>query len=203
MFKRLALALGASLALAAAGLSPAHAQGAAQAVQSGAYTLEPTHTEILFGVGHFGFSTYYGQLPGASGSLTLDAANPAASQLDISVPVANLWTASDKLTGELKSADWLDAAKYPTITFHSTKVTPTGAATADIAGDLTIHGVTRPEVLHATFTKGGVFPMIQKYMIGFNVTGQIKRSDFGVSNYVQFGLADTVDLIISAPFVKN
>jgi polyisoprenoid-binding protein YceI len=203
MFKPLALALCASLALAAASLSAAHAQGAAPAVQSGAYTLEPTHTEILFGVGHFGFSTYYGQLPGASGSLTLDAANPAASQLDISVPVANLWTASDKLTGELKSAEWLNAAKYPAITFHSTQVTPTGATTADIAGDLTIHGVTRPELLHATFNRGGVFPMIQKYMIGFNVTGQIKRSDFGVSNYVQFGLADTVDLIISAPFVKN
>jgi polyisoprenoid-binding protein YceI len=203
MFKRLALALGASLALAAAGLSPAHAQGAAPAVQSGAYTLEPTHTEILFGVGHFGFSTYYGQFPGASGSLTLDAANPAASQLDVSVPVANLWTASDKLAAELKSADWLDAAKYPALTFHSTKITPTGATTADVAGDLTIHGVTRPVVLQATFTRGAVFPMIQKYVIGFNVTGRIKRSDFGVSNYVQYGLADDVDLIISAPFVKN
>jgi polyisoprenoid-binding protein YceI len=203
MFKRLALALGASLALAAAGLSPAHAQGAPPAVQSGAYTLEPTHAEVLFGVGHFGFSTYYGQFPGASGSLTLDAANPAASQLDVSIPVAGVWTASDKLTGELKSADWLDATAFPTMTFHSTKVTPTGPTTADVAGDLTIHGVTRPVVFQATFTRGAVFPMIQKYMIGFNVTGHIKRSDFGVSKYVQFGLADDVDLIISAPFVKN
>jgi polyisoprenoid-binding protein YceI len=204
MFRRLTLALAASLALANLALAgAAAAQGPTPAVQSGAYTLEPTHTEILFGVGHFGFSTYYGQFPGASGSLTLDAANPAASQLDVSVPVANLWTASDKLAAELKSADWLDAAKYPALTFHSTKITPTGATTADVAGDLTIHGVTRPVVLQATFTRGAVFPMIQKYVIGFNVTGRIKRSDFGVSNYVQYGLADDVDLIISAPFVKN
>ncbi len=197
------LALAATLALAGAAAAPeANAQDTPLA-QSGTYALEPLHAEILFGVGHFGFSTYYGQFPGASGSLTLDAANPAASQLDVSVPVVGVWTASDKLTGELKSADWLDAATYPTMTFHSTKITPTGATTADVAGDLTLHGVTKPVVLKATFTRGAVFPMNQKYMIGFNVTGHIKRSDFGVSKYVQYGLADDVDLIISAPFERK
>jgi polyisoprenoid-binding protein YceI len=203
MPKSLPLALAATLALAGAAAAPNAQAQEAPLAQSGTYALEPLHSEILFGVGHFGFSTYYGQFPGASGSLTLDAANPAASQLDVSVPVANVWTASDKLTGELKSADWLDAATYPTMTFHSTKITPTGATTADVAGDLTLHGVTKPVVLKATFTRGAVFPMNQKYMIGFNVTGHIRRSDFGVSKYVQYGLADDVDLIISAPFERK
>ncbi len=157
---------------------------------------------VMFGVSHFGFSDYYGQFPGATGTLTLEVASPAASHLDVSVPVANVWTASDKLTEELKSADWLDAAKYPAMTFHSTAVTVTGPTTADVAGDLTIHGVTKPVVLKATFKRGAVFPMNKKYMIGFDATAHIKRSDFGVSKYVNFGLGDDVDLIISAPFEK-
>jgi polyisoprenoid-binding protein YceI len=199
MSMRLSAAIAASLALAGA----AAAQEGAPNVKSGTYALEPQHTEVMFGVSHFGFSTYYGQFPGASGSLTLDAANPAASHLDVSVPVAGVWTASAKLAEELRSADWLDAAAYPTMTFHSTMVTPTGPTTADVVGELTLHGVTHPITLKATFAKGGVFPMNQKYMVGFQATGHVKRSEFGVSKYVQFGLADDVQLIISAPFERT
>ncbi len=79
----------------------------------------------------------------------------------------------------------------------------TGATTADVYGDLTLHGVTKPLVLKATFKRGGVFPMNQKYMIGFDAVGHLKRSDFGVSKYATMGLGDDVDLIISAPFVKS
>jgi polyisoprenoid-binding protein YceI len=198
MLKRLSLALVASFALTGSVL----AQGAPPPAQSGTYNLEPIHAMVMFGVSHFGFSNYYGQFPGATGSLTLDAANPAASHLDVSVPVAKVWTASDKLAEELKSADWLDAAKYPAMTFKSTSITVTGPTTADVAGDLTIHGVTKPVVLKATFKRGAVFPMNKKYMIGFDATGHVKRSDFGVTKYVNFGLGDDVDLIISAPFEK-
>ena len=197
MSKCLPLALLAGVALSVS----AHAEGAA--IQSGSYMLEPSHAEVMFGVGHFGYSTYYGQFPDASGSLKLDSANPAASQLDISVPTAGVWTASAKLTEELKSADWLDSAKYPTMTFHSTRITVTSPTTADVAGDLTLHGVSKPVTLKASFNRGAVFPMNQKYMIGFEVTGSLKRSDYGVSKYVQFGLADEVKLIISAPFVRT
>ena len=198
MLKRLSLALVASFALTGSAL----AQGAPPPAQSGTYNVEPIHAMVMFGVSHFGFSNYYGQFPGATGTLTLDAANPAASHLEVSVPVANVWTASDKLTGELKSADWLDAAKYPAMTFKSTSITVTGPTTADVAGDLTIHGVTKPVVLKATFKRGAVFPLNKKYMIGFDATGHVKRSDFGITKYVNFGLGDDVDLIISAPFEK-
>jgi polyisoprenoid-binding protein YceI len=198
MMKNLSLALVASFALTGA----AFAQGAPPPAQSGTYNLEPIHAMVMFGVSHFGFSNYYGQFPGATGTLTLDAANPSASKLDVSVPVANVWTASDKLAGELKSADWLDASKYPAMTFHSKSIIVTGTTTADVAGDLTIHGVTKPLVLKVTFKRGAVFPMNKKYMIGFDATGTIRRSDFGVSKYVNFGLGDDVDLVISAPFEK-
>jgi polyisoprenoid-binding protein YceI len=199
MTNRLPLAILAALALTVA----AHAEAPPAGVQSGTYAIEPIHTEILFKVSHFGYSNYYGQFPGASGTLKLDAANPAASEVDVSVPVANVWTPSDKLAEELRSADWLDAKAFPNMTFKSTKVTPTGPTTADVAGELTLHGVTKPVVLKASFNRGAVFPMNQKYMIGFEATGHIKRTDFGVTKYANFGLGDDVDLIISAPFIKT
>jgi polyisoprenoid-binding protein YceI len=191
-----ALAATACLAMAAG----ASAQDAGKP-QSGTYTLEPTHAVVMFGVSHFGFSTYYGQFPGATGELKLDAGHPAASQLDVSVPVAGVLTASPKLTDELKSHEWLDAAAFPAMTFHSTKVTPTGPDTADVTGDLTLHGVTHPITLKATFKHAAVFAMTKQYMAGFDATGVVRRSDFGVSNYVKFGLGDDVQLTISAPFV--
>ena len=198
MIKSAALALVATFALTGAAV----AQGAPTAVQSGAYALEPTHAEVVFSVSHLGFSTYYGQFPGATGTLTLDGANPAASQLDVSVPVAGVWTASALLAKELVSADWLDAATYPTMSFHSTKVTVTSPTTADVAGDLTIHGVTHPAVLKASFNKAAANPMTRHYTAGFEVSGHIKRSDYGVTKYVPF-ISDDVTLIISAPFERK
>ncbi len=178
--------------------------GAAHAAppQSGNYTLEPSHAEIVFSLSHFGYSNYFGQFPGATGTLTLDGANPAKSVVDVSVPTATVMTASPKLNDELKSADWLGSEAFPTMKYHSTKIVMTGATTADVYGDLTLHGVTKPLVLKATFKRGGVFPMNQKYMIGFDAVGHLKRSEFGVDKYSKMGLGDDVDLIISAPFVK-
>jgi polyisoprenoid-binding protein YceI len=170
-------------------------------VQSGTYKVEPAHTEVLFGVMHLGFTTYHGVFSGASGSLVLDSTNPAASKLDVSVPTASVWTPSDKLTEELKGPQWLDAAKYPAMTFRSTSVTPTGATTADVAGELTLHGVTKPVVLKAKFNKAGPNPLTKAYTTGFEVSGVIKRSDFGVSTYVPM-VGDDVDLTISAAFEK-
>jgi polyisoprenoid-binding protein YceI len=198
MLMRLSLALTASCALAGA----AFAQGAPPPAQSGAYKLDPNHAMILFGVSHFGFSNYFGEVPGATGDLTLDAGNPSASHVEVSAPVASLWTPSDKLAEELKSPQWLDAGKFPTVSFKSKSITVTGPTTADIAGDLTFHGVTKPVTLKATFKKAGVWAMTKKYMVGFDATATIKRSDFGVSNYVNYGLGDDVDLTISAPFEK-
>lgn len=197
MPKTVTTALAAACALIAAA---AHAAPAADA--SGVYVVEPSHTEVLFGISHLGFSTYYGQFPGASGTLALDAKHPANSKLDISVPVASVMTASPKLNEELVGDQWLDAGKYPTMTFHSTKIVPTGPTTADVTGDLTLHGVTHPVTLKATLNKAADNPMMKTYSAGFEATGHIKRSDFGVKTYVG-PIGDDVTLIISAAFNRK
>lgn len=196
-----ALALAGALAATAAGVH-AQATNDPAAVQAGTYAVEPKHTRVLFAVSHIGFSTWYGDFTGVAGTLKLDPKTPSASQVDITIPVASVSTTNTVLDGELKSADWFDAATYPTITFHSTKVTPTGKDTAKVAGDLTFHGVTKPVVLDARFNAAGVNPLTKGYTVGFEVSGKLKRSDFGVKTYVPM-IGDEVTLIISAPFEKT
>jgi polyisoprenoid-binding protein YceI len=196
MLKRHVLAFAVVLAPTLA----AHAQPAsAPTPPAGIYSLEPHHAQVLFGIDHMGFSTFYGTFSGASGTLKLVPGNPAYSQLDVSVPTASVTTINDTLNEELRSADWLDATAFPTMTFHSTKVVVTGPGTADVTGDLTLHGVTHSETLKAKLNTPGVNPLDKAYTVGFEVSGSIKRSDFGVKKYVPL-VGDDVQLIISAPF---
>lgn len=171
------------------------------AVEAGAYKLETSHARVVFATSHMGFSTWYGDFTGATGTLTLDPKSPAASKLEVSIPVASVTTTNAKLDEELKSADWFDAATYPTITFKSTKVTVTAPGEAKVEGDLTFHGVTKPVTLDATFKASGQNPMTKAYTVGFEVKGALKRSDFGVKTYVPL-IGDDVTLTISAPFEK-
>jgi polyisoprenoid-binding protein YceI len=171
-------------------------------VEKGSYALDPNHTQVGFTVSHFGFTTYSGLFTKTAGKLTLDPADPAASKLDVTISTESVYTPSEKLTGELRASDWLDAAKYPQATFKSTKVEKTGDTTAKITGDLTLHGVTKPVTLDATFYGAGANPLSKKVTVGFEVTGKIKRSDFGVTKYVPL-VGDEVDLKISAPFEKQ
>ncbi len=197
----------AALALAAALLAGASAQAQVAnsdpaAVQSGTYKLETNHARIVFSTSHMGFSTWYGDFSGATGSLTLDTKNIAGAALDVTIPVASVATTNAIVDGELKSPAWFGATAFPTITFKSTKVVVTGAATAQVTGDLTFHGVTRPVTLDAAFKASGVNPLNKAYTVGFEVKGKIKRSDYGVKTYVPL-IGDDVDLTISAPFEKK
>ncbi len=171
-------------------------------VQPGTYAVDPTHTQVLFSVLHLGFTHYYGNFSGVSGSLSVVPDRPSAMAVSISVPIASVSTTSPKLDGELKSADWLDAARYPTMVFRSQTVTSTGPTTADVAGTLTLHGVAKPVTLHATFVGAGVNILDHKETVGFQLSGTVKRSDFGVTKYVPL-VSDDVTLMISAAFERG
>ena len=170
-------------------------------VQSGAYSVEPLHTRVLFALSHMGFTTWYGEFTHVSGSLTLNPKALGTSTLDIIIPANTISTTNTKLDGELNSPTWLDTTKYPTIEFKSTRIVRTGQDTAKVTGNLTFHGITHPETLDVTFNAAGVNFLSKQYTIGFNATGAIKRSDFDESTYVPV-IGDDVSLIISAAFVK-
>ena len=168
-------------------------------VKAGTYKVESYHTQVGFSLSHFGFTNYSGLFSGATGSLQLDPAHPGASRLEVTIPVQSIMTTVPPLTDELKGDKWFDVTKFPQATFTSTsvKVGPDGAAT--IAGNLTLHGVTKPIVLHAHLLGAGVNPIDKAYTIGFQASGTIKRSDFGVSLYAP-ALGDDVELTIAGAF---
>ncbi|GBQ23987.1 YceI family protein [Gluconacetobacter sacchari] len=190
--------------LAIAASLPAAAQTATSPaqVQPGHYAVEPGHTQVGFSVLHFGFTHYAGVFSSVSGTLELNAKTPAASRLSVTIPVGSVQTTSDVLNGELKSADWFDAGKFPNATFVSTRVTPTGGSDAVVAGTLTIRGVSKPETLMVHFIGAGVNPIDKKYTVGFEATGTIRRSDFGVNKYVPY-VSDDVGLRIAGAFEKQ
>lgn len=187
--------------------APAFAQAPAPnndpaAVKSGSFVVDPGHTQVGFSVLHMGFTHYEGRLTNVSGTLDLSAETPASSSLDVSVPVSTVSTTSVKLDDELKSKDWLDAATFPTMTFKSKSVAVTGKGEAKVVGDLTLHGVTKPVTLSAHFVGSGVNPLSKKYTVGFEITGDIKRSDFGVKTYVPL-ISDAVHLTINGAFEQK
>ena len=163
------------------------------------YRLDPAHGKITWSVTHFGFSTYIGQFSHVEATLKADPKAPAASSVEVTVDTNSLGTLNPALDTHLKSKDFLDVAAFPQATFKSTKVTVTGPKTADIAGELTLHGVTKPVVVHATFNQAGVNPLDKKYEIGFAGSAEITRSEFGIKAYVP-AVSDKVMLTIEAEF---
>jgi polyisoprenoid-binding protein YceI len=151
------------------------------------YDIDASHSEVVFGWNHFGFSNPTARFDKIEGSVLLDRADLTKSSISVSLPLESLDTRVAKLDEALKSPDFFDAAKYPTITFTSTKVEETGENSLKITGDLTIHGVTRPVTLDAKVNKIGIFEIpgvIKAQAAGFDATTVIRRSDFGVTKYV-------------------
>ncbi|MDF3982604.1 YceI family protein [Luteibacter sp. PPL554] len=148
------------------------------------YQLDPTHTMVLFSWNHFGFSNPSADLNNVQGTLVYDEKDPSKSSVDVTLPLSGLDTFVPKLDEHLKSADFLDATKYPNITFKSTKVSAAGKGKLKVTGDLTVHGVTKPVTLDVTVNKVGDHPMLKVPAVGFDATATLKRSDFGVGAYV-------------------
>lgn len=171
-------------------------------VTGGNYMIESGHTQILFAYDHMGFTNNIGIIARPSGTLTIDLKNPAADKVSVTVPVANLTTGIPALDQHLAKPDFFDAAKFPTATFVSTGVKVEGTS-AEIMGNLTIKGITKPVTLDAEFYGAGKGPpqMGGKENVGFVATGSIKRSDFGMGYGVPV-VGDAIELKIVAAFTK-
>lgn len=172
--------------------------GAAVSAQAApvSYQLDPGHTMVLFSWSHFGFSNPVADIGLGNGTVVFDQQNPSKSSVDVTLPLSNLDTHVPALDKHLKEADFFDADKYPTITFKSTSVQSLGGKHYKVTGDLTVHGVTKPVVLNATLNNVGPHPMTGAQSIGFNASGTLKRSDFGLGAYVP-KVSDEIQLTIT------
>lgn len=161
---------------------------------SNTYTLDPNHSYVLWHINHFGFSNPSGKWM-ANGTLVFDKNHPQDSQVTATVNIAEGVTGIPELDKHMQSADFFDAAQFPTATFVSDKVKVTGKDKADVTGQLTMHGVTKPLTFHVTLNKIGVSLVSNKPTIGFSGTAELNRSDFGISGYAP-GLSAEIPLEI-------
>ncbi len=164
-----------SAATAAIFLVPASAQA-----QIETYSFDKAHTQILFFVNHLGFSNSQGEFHEYDGQFIFDRDEPAKSSVDVTIQTASIDMDDEKWDAHMKNADFFDVEKFPTMTFKSTGIEVTGENTANITGDLTILGVTKPAVLAVTHNKSDKHAFSGKYVAGFSATTTIKRSEYGM-----------------------
>lgn len=191
--------------------SAAPAPAAAVDVPAGDYKLDKSHATLIFRVDHLGFSKYTARFKQFDAQLKFDPANLAASSVNVTVDPRSIETdfpdpAKLDFNAALQGDQWLDAAKYPEISFRSTAVEVTGPNAMRITGDFTLHGVTRPLTLQATFNGGYAgHPMDPNARIGFSAQGMLKRSDFGIAYGIpapgtKMGVSDEVEVIVEVEF---
>ena len=146
-----------------------------------------------------GLSYYTMRFDGIDASYSYDPASPAASRISVSIDPASIDTDNKPFNAEIAD-QFLEAGKYPTITFVSTAVHPGAGGKGEVVGDLTFHGVTRPVTLDVVFNGTGQ-GMMHEQRMGFSGVTTIKRSDFGVTKYVPL-VGDDVTVLIETEFTK-
>ena len=167
------------------------------------YKIDPTHTATVFSWNHFGFSTPSANFTDIQGVIKVDNAKPSNSSVEVTIPLSSVNTNVVALDKEFQEEAWFNAAKYPNITFKSTKVETKDKKHFKITGNLTVKGVTKPVVLDAVLNKQGEHPMAKVPAIGFNATTSFNRSAFGIGNYVpNVGDKITVNITTEATAAK-
>ncbi len=145
------------------------------------YTIDDEHTFALFRVQHMGAGFTHGRFDAVSGTLSYDQSNPAASKIAITIQADSISTGVPKMEGHLKSPEILDTKQFPTLGFVSKSFTKKGEGMYDVAGDLTIHGVTKPVSVSVKRTGISTHAFTKAPIIGFETTFVIKRADYGVT----------------------
>lgn len=165
------------------------------------YTLDSSHSQIVFSYNHLGYSTGYGMFSGFAGEIMFDQADPAGSTVTVSFPVKTMLTGWQERFDHFMSAEFFDAADDEMVTFTSTAIELTGEKTALITGDLSLNGVTKTVVLDAVLNTAGEHPMMKQPWAGFSATTTLLRSDYNLGLFAPF-VSDEVAVQISVEAMK-
>jgi polyisoprenoid-binding protein YceI len=172
----------------------------------GTYTLDKPHGSLIVRLNHMGFSHFTARFTTFDVKLQIDPKHPENAKMEATIDPLSLTTDNPPsgFLDELRGAQWLNAVAFPEITYRATKIEMTSPNTARITGDLSLHGVTQPMVLEATFNGGYPgFAMDPQARIGFSAHGSFNRSPFGIADGVPapgttMGVSDNVEVIVEA-----
>lgn len=177
-------------------------------VPAGAYVLDKAHASLLFRVNHLAFSHWTARFTSFDAQLQFDPQDASKSSVKVTVDPKSIAAdnAPEGFLATLAGPEWLDAGKYPQMSYQSTKVERSGSNGLRIVGQLTLHGVTRPVTLVATYNGGYAgHPFDPHARIGFSARGTLKRSEFGIASGIPapgttMGVFDDVEVIVEAEF---
>ncbi len=187
--------------LAAAALALVLAPALALAADS--YKIEGSHTQSAFAVKHLMISTVRGEFGKTEGTVVIDPADVTRSTVEATIDVASVDTRDAKRDEHLRNADFFDVAKFPKITFKSTKVEKAGEGTLKVTGDLTMKGVTKPVVLTVSGPTDEIKDPWGNTRRGLSASTKINRKDFGVSYGPNAAVSDEVAITIDAELLKD
>jgi polyisoprenoid-binding protein YceI len=187
--KRLSMFLVAALVLSASAFA-----------QVQTWKIDPNHTAAQFSVRHMGISTVRGAFTKVSGSVDYDPSNPPKSTVEATIETTSVDTRVEMRDNDLRSPNWFDAAKYPTITFKSKSVQAAGDGKLKVTGDLTIHGVTKEVTLDVDGPSAPVTDPKGNVHVGASATTKINRTDFSVGTNPMVG--DEITITIDTELVK-
>ncbi|MDX1607102.1 MAG: YceI family protein [Candidatus Competibacterales bacterium] len=170
----------------------------AQAADS--YTVDPAHTYGHFAISHLGFSTMFGRIHSTGGNFMVDLDNMTGS-VQVELDPASIDTGHQKRDDHLRSPDFLNVVEFPEMRFESTAVNLTENG-GTVEGELTLHGQTQPVTLEITAWHCGTHPINKKEACGFDATGKLKRSDFGIS-YGLPAIGDDMTLYLELEGLKE
>jgi polyisoprenoid-binding protein YceI len=168
------------------------------------WSLDKSHAKLGFSVTHLLVSDVEGTFKKIDVKLTSANADFTDAQIELTADVYSVNTDNDQRDTHLRSADFFDVEKTPTITFKSKSLTKVEGKNYKLAGDLTFHGVTKPVVLDVVFNGTAIHPYTKKTVAGFKITGIIKRTDFAFgSKFPEAVLSDEVAIRANAEFIKD
>jgi len=169
--------------------------------QAGSWQIDPVHSSAQFAVRHLGVSTVRGAFTKVSGSAKYDVSDPAKTTLDATIEAGSVDTRVEMRDNDLRSPNFLDVQKFPTITFHSKRVQAAGAGKLQITGDLTIHGVTKEVVLDVDGPSPAIKDPRGNQRVGASATTKITRQDFGVNGAPGI-VGDEISITIDAELIQ-
>jgi len=168
------------------------------------WSLDKAHANLGFGVTHLLVSTVEGSFKTFEGKITSSKEDFSDAVIDVTADVNSVNTDNGQRDGHLKGPDFFDAEKFPTLTFKSKSFKKVEGKKYKLSGDLTLHGVTKPIVLDVTMNGPVVHPYNKKTIVGFKVSGTLKRSDFGIGSGTPSAVvSDEVEIKANAEFAKD
>ncbi len=166
------------------------------------WQLDNSHTRVGFEVEHLGFSTTMGRFDKVDGSLNYNMKTPNKTQMNFVIDTDSINTAWEARDKHLKTDDFFNVAKYPTMTFKSTQVTFINPQQAKVTGDFTLLGQTKPVTLNVTLKKIANSPMTKEPVIGFRATGNIDRAAYGMTTFAD-GITTNVPIQIDGELIEK